>query len=90
MNSPKRGGSAPVLRKWFVTIMAAAAINLIASLTPHKWQFIYGRVPYMPRAITFSSETHPDKKPLSSESFFAVRANCGTQINVRTKPVKKL
>jgi hypothetical protein len=67
MNSPKRGGSAPVLRKWFVTITAAAAINLIASLTPHKWQFIYGRIPYTIClvAITFPSETRPDKKPLS-------------------------
>jgi hypothetical protein len=33
------------LHKWFVTITAAATINVIASLTPHRWQFIYGRVP---------------------------------------------
>jgi hypothetical protein len=35
----------------------------------------------MPRAITLPYETRPDKKPLSSESFFAVRANCGTRVN---------
>ncbi|MDR1011015.1 MAG: hypothetical protein LBM04_07775 [Opitutaceae bacterium] len=89
MNSPKRGESCTGLRKWF-TITAAATINVIASLPPHKLQFIYSRVPCMPCAVTFPSETRPDKKPLSSESFFAVQANCRTRVNVRTKTVKSL
>jgi hypothetical protein len=36
---------------------------------------------YMPFTTTLPYETRPDKKPLSSESFFAVRVNCGTRDN---------
>jgi hypothetical protein len=35
----------------------------------------------MPFAITLPYETRLDKKPLSSENFFAVCPNCGARVS---------